>query len=169
MREFGPLSFQGRISRRDYWIATARAAFFLLISWVIEHKVLAEFWGAYGEVYPWMVAHDSIFGKLVFGVLSVAGLGAWVICGWLSLAAVVKRLHDRNLSWRLSLLYPSLILITFFEDIFGLITRIDALPGLAYISSIIVFLLLGLAKGKKGPNRFGDDPLDVADMRIAQR
>jgi uncharacterized membrane protein YhaH (DUF805 family) len=132
-------SFNGRISRQPFWIASC-----ILIAISI---VLAVFF-------------YSIDRRPLGGVLDLAVL-------YPNFAVIFKRAHDRDMAiWIPSLALILSILLTFIE-ILGLDGPFDdpsrlyfvvALPTLAVALYLLVDL--GFRRGTHGPNRHGPDPLE---------
>lgn len=132
-------SFNGRISRKPYWIA-----FCILIA--ISIFVAVFFY--------------SIDQRPLGGVFDLAVL-------YPNYAVIFKRAHDRDMAtWIPSLALILSILLTF-VSILGLDGPFDdpsrlylviALPTLA----VALYLLadLGFCRGTPGPNRYGPDPLE---------
>ncbi len=115
----GYFSFEGRVCRRDYWLN------YVLPIWV-------------GSIIL-----DALVNAL-FGA-NAAGLGVaiTVVCYIGSLAAGVKRCHDRGRS--------------------GWFLLVGFIP---LIGQLWLLIDLGLLRGEPGPNRFGPDPLpDRAGFR----
>ncbi|KQY30153.1 hypothetical protein ASD38_12770 [Caulobacter sp. Root487D2Y] len=133
-------SFQGRLRRRDYWLFS-----FLVIGMVIVLFVpLIVGFGLNAES-PWI------------GLIPLVFI-------WPSLAMMVKRIHDRNKSGWLTLVYwtPSVasnILEVFPGENLGPIKI-----GLGVVLIIIGLWFLiefGFMDGTQGPNRYGKSPKGV--------
>jgi uncharacterized membrane protein YhaH (DUF805 family) len=77
-------------------------------------------------------------GALTGGVMSVVVLAIYAVALWISLAVSVKRWHD--------------------HDKAGWWVLIAIVPVLGALASLVV---LGCLPGTRGPNRFGDDPLEA--------
>ena len=136
IRDTGWFSFEGRISRGDYWIAVLWGHLLpmvITLPLMIPGILLGTSMGA------------SAMVRFVGGVLVI--LSSVVFTGlyfWALSAAIVKRFHDLNLTGWVALIY--LPLIYFYP---------------------ILLILQGSIKGTNGPNRYGTDPVAVAEMRIS--
>jgi uncharacterized membrane protein YhaH (DUF805 family) len=120
-----PFSFQGRINRAKFWLVH-------LGIFVVEAIVLSLMGGTAAII-------SGDYEQIM--VVSGGATGAvWVIVGvlvfWISLAAGVKRWHDRNKSgwWMLIVFVP-------------------------VIGSLWYLIECGFLKGTTGPNTYGPDPL----------
>lgn len=117
-------SFQGRINRAKFWLIAVGI-------FVVEMIVFAALGGS--------AAMSDDPQKAMASIGPVAGLVllvVFVVAFWISLAAGVKRFHDRNKSgwWMLIVLVPGI-------------------GGLWYL------IECGFLKGTTGPNTYGPDPL----------
>ena len=134
--------FQGRSRRKEYWS-------FILLT-VIVYVVLLALMLAGG--FPMarltdqsVVDPSQIFGSI--GIMFWVGavlLGVFVLAIFIpTLAVVVRRLHDRDLSgwWYLGAIVAGMI------------------PLVGFLATIALFVVLCL-EGTRGPNRFGPDPKD---------
>ncbi|HEX3164394.1 MAG TPA: DUF805 domain-containing protein [Pseudolabrys sp.] len=133
--DFWPLlfSFQGRINRAKYWIATVT-----YISVTIALVGLGFFF-----------RFDTIFfvvAAIVFVALTVSGI-----------AVGLKRLHDRDMSgWWLLVFY----LLPAVLDGFGRAIGVEIVFSLAgSVISIWALVVLGFLRGTSGANQYGPDPL----------
>jgi uncharacterized membrane protein YhaH (DUF805 family) len=145
--------FNGRINRAKYWIAIVACIVLSLIG-----SVLAAILG------------DTL-GLLVNGIIAIATLV-------ISIAAGIKRLHDRNKSgwWLLLFLLAPGILLSFgmVAGIMGVASGAGATGGtLGMLLSLIgaglaiwAFVELGCLRGTVGPNQYGPDPLG-GDLAMA--
>jgi uncharacterized membrane protein YhaH (DUF805 family) len=131
-------NFDGRISRRPYWIA-------MLVLFIVD---LFPFWVSYG-------AGNERLGA----ILDLALL-------YPCLAVMVKRAHDRETSLLPVVAFVGLDAILNAFSFFGLAGPIDNTSGLyalfAFPCLALAFYLaieLGFRKGVSGPNRHGPDPL----------
>ncbi len=135
--DFWPLlfSFQGRINRAKYWIATVT-----YISVTIALVGLGFFF-----------RFDTIFfivAAIVFVALTVSGV-----------AVGLKRLHDRDMSgWWLLVFYLLPPVLDGLGRALG-IPIIFSLAGSAI--SIWALVVLGFLRGTPGANQYGPDPLGV--------
>jgi uncharacterized membrane protein YhaH (DUF805 family) len=131
-------SFDGRISRKSFWIAMAA----LTVAEIFGH-ILAE----------------EIQGDRLSAIVDLAYT-------YPEFAVAVKRAHDRNMSlWLLIVFFGAgalLDLLTVLE-----LTGTDDQPSMLSLLIALPFTVLGLAllvelgfrKGTPGPNQYGPDPL----------
>ncbi len=131
-------SFDGRISRKSFWIAMAA----LTVAEIFGH-ILAE----------------EIQGDRLSAIVDLAYT-------YPEFAVAVKRAHDRNMSlWLLIVFFSAgalLDLLTVLE-----LTGTDDQPSMLSLLIALPFTVLGLAlrvelgfrKGTPGPNQYGPDPL----------
>lgn len=143
-------SFQGRINRGKYWLATliyvlASIIFALVIFAVIGPASLDDSTNPAGVL-----------------VASGLGLALFALCAWSSLATGIKRLHDRDESgwWMLVFLAVSTTV--------SLLQEAATTPGNkilfgvgSFAVSVWIVIELGCLRGTHGPNRFGPDPLQA--------
>lgn len=129
------VGFSGRMRRSHYWLLNIFLGI-LSLCLTIAALFAAESAGATGTIL-WTVTRVML-------VLVVA---------WLSLAAIVRRLHDLGLpgSWIL-ISIPVNFVVTI-----GLGADDASFPVRQVITAVLV-LLVGLLDGSVGPNRFGPDP-----------
>jgi len=131
----GPLlfSFQGRINRAKYWIASI-----VYVSLMIAPFGLGFFFNFSAPFF--VIAAIALIAIIVSGV-----------------AVGIKRLHDRDKSgWWLAAFYlvPPLL------DGTGRTTGSAVIFGLASLAvSIWAVVELGFLRGTPGPNQYGPDPL----------
>lgn len=108
-------SFQGRMRRFDYWLKGFPV---LLLAGMINAGIVSV--GVHG-MFAWL--------SMLVGI----------ICIWISLAILVKRLHDRNRSgW---------LVITLF------------IPLVNIMTVIWILIEVWFLKGTTGNNRYGNDPI----------
>lgn len=139
-------SFQGRIGRAKYWLATllSGAAFSALQLAITKGFSLGPSGSAPGATIAIILA--------LFSLYIYAAIGA-------------KRLHDRNKpGWMISLFYfaPLLFVIAadWTSDLGGFLAIIEPLCLLgAGVITVWCFVELGFLRGTPGDNRFGPDPL----------
>ena len=131
-------SFDGRISRKPYWIATC-----VLIA--------AAFIAIWIELY----AADRRLGA----ILNLALL-------YPDLAVMVKRAHDRETPIWIVLASAIMAVLLDALEIFGLGGTVDTPSTLYWLISLpmlpvigYLFVVLGFFQGTRGPNRYGPDPL----------
>src|SRR5271156_3414259 len=132
-------SFDGRIGRKTYWMATAAivaAEFFVMVIaglaigvWVADFVMLIFF-------YPQFVV-------------------------------AAKRGHDRNISiWIVGVVFAATLVLDVLDIFFGLALENPYHDPLTFVATIAYAVLgaamlveLGFRKGTAGPNRYGPDPL----------
>ena len=133
-------SFEGRISRKSYWLsglAIVGVSFFFLLA--ISALLGKE------ELDP-----QKGTSKLT-NLYNLATLPLY----WPSFALYLKRVHDfgQGQLWAL----PLLVLAGF---IFGLSAAgYDMAASLAFPVILVVLIVVGSIKGTPGPNQYGPDPL----------
>jgi len=124
--------FSGRSRRMEYWA-------FTLMNVVVAFVLIAMMFGAGAS----MGAFNQLESADPSAVIAL------FMGGFPSIAVVVRRLHDRDMSgwWYLGMIVASLI------------------PFVGFIASI-AFLVILLLPGTPGPNRFGPDPKDPTGAEI---
>ena len=141
-------SFQGRINRQPYWLASLA----IIIAMIILVGLISAFAGV---------------GALAGGVgiwLLVLALSIPLI--WIGLALGVKRLHDRDKSaWWLLIFYLLPSVLQSGGEAAGGLQVVLALAGFAV--SIWGLVELGFLRGTAGANRYGSDPLALAEPAAA--
>lgn len=134
--------FSGRSRRKEYWS-------FALLLFIIYLVPLALMLAG---GFPLMSMNDPEAMPAAPGPLFLVGAG---LMGLVALAIIiptiavtVRRLHDRDLSgwWYLGVIAASMI------------------PFVGFLASI-AFLVLMFLPGTPGPNRFGPDPKDPANLQ----
>lgn len=135
--------FSGRSRRLEYWM-------FALLNLIVIAVLMALM---FAGGLPTQALENPAAGMPPFGALMiVAGILMliWFIVIFIpSIAIVVRRLHDRDMSgwW-----YAGLIVASF-------------IPFVGFIASI-AFLVIMLLPGTPGPNRFGPDPKDPTSAEV---
>lgn len=135
------LDFSGRSRRKEYW------SFALLIFIVVMVLVALMFAGG----FPMMALDNPAAMPASPSALFWVGAGLlglfWLAIIIPSIAVVVRRLHDRDLSgwWYLGVIVASMI------------------PFVGILASLALLVLM-LLPGTPGPNRFGPDPKDPANV-----
>ena len=138
-------SFNGRVNRAKYWLAT-------LIYAVINLFVVLT-----GQLWGEATAYETL-GFLLNMAVFVS-----------SLAVATKRLHDRGRSaWWLLLFYflPTGILFWIIFDIAtgsNVTLRYVALYLALFIIWVWLIVELGCLRGTVGPNAYGPDPLGAKE------
>jgi uncharacterized membrane protein YhaH (DUF805 family) len=127
-------SFRGRLNRGPYWLAWIAVGLVSLVLAVV-----------------WFVIIGKSANVVFFVLHFVTGI-------WISLALMIKRLHDRDKSaWWLLLFYLVPLVLQAIGQLLGLARLIfDPIAGGIGIWAIIE---LGFLRGTDGPNKFGPDPL----------
>lgn len=149
-------AYSGRINRAKWWAMVA----IIIVIWIVLELAIAVL---IGVKIPQELIEPTVSSNRL---LSIASLDANAIVLWPWIAVGAKRLQDRN---RPGWIIIPLALISFAAD--GLIVAgfggpVDgfSLPVIiAYVLQLIVTIYLvvelGILRGTKGPNRYGDDPI----------
>lgn len=144
-------SFEGRISRRTYWIALA-------VVIAVNFALL----GAAAQLLG--VSYESLLEGTKTG--SAINLAVTLLLLWPSLAYMSKRLHDRNRPGIWAAVLYALVILADIVDIAGLGGTADEPSALvlAILAPVLIiglwlFVELGFLKGTQGPNEYGPDPL----------
>jgi uncharacterized membrane protein YhaH (DUF805 family) len=134
------LRFRGRLSRMAYW--------------------RAYLWLTIVGVFAWAV---GLFAILAFGRLGGVFMLPLIVVVVAAIATAARRLHDRNRSgWLLLLfvLFPVLAAL-WFETEGGKTASpwlVLALSLISLVVNIWGLVEIGFRRGTAGPNRFGDEP-----------
>ncbi|MCB2064548.1 MAG: DUF805 domain-containing protein [Novosphingobium sp.] len=137
--------FQGRSRRMEYW------SFALLI--FVIYIVLVGIMMAGGMSLAALSGDPAAAAAMEMGPLFYVGAGLLALFALAiiipSIAVVVRRLHDRDMSgwWYLGFIVASMI------------------PFVGFIASIALLVLMFLP-GTVGPNRFGPDPKDPGSTEV---
>lgn len=137
--------FSGRSRRMEYWS-------FMVLNFVIYMILLAVMLAG---GLPMAAMTDPTVAEQITApgpLFWIAGglLGIYVLAILIpSIAVVVRRLHDRDMSgwWYLGVIVASMI------------------PFVGFIAGI-AFLVLMFLPGTPGPNRYGPDPKDPANAAV---
>ncbi|PUB17482.1 DUF805 domain-containing protein [Yoonia sediminilitoris] len=143
-------TFSGRASRSEYWWYFL----FIMLVYFALIIVMGVFGGATAAINPNMGNGDLENGLGMGMIISIILIGVfWLAVLLPSIAVVVRRLHDRNLSgwW-----YLGLILV-------GIVPIIG--PIVSLVGGIVFFVIMCL-KGTDGPNKYGADPLKGGEADI---
>jgi uncharacterized membrane protein YhaH (DUF805 family) len=154
-------SFEGRIKRLDWWVASlAVGVASAIVTGIIEFAAKAS--GAS------VVDLDTQQFEPT-GVFSIAVLALSLVSSWINFALCVKRLHDRDRSgwwlvWQALVLVLAVVMvivaIAMHTEQMSIWYALAGASGLAaLIISIWLFVEIGFLRGTQGPNRFGPDPL----------
>ncbi|QZP07814.1 DUF805 domain-containing protein [Caenibius sp. WL] len=131
--------FSGRSRRMEYWM-------FTLFN-VLVVAGLAIVLGAIGYATgSFQGSTPPVFFMIVLGIVALGYMAVFLVP---SIAVVVRRLHDRDMSgwWYLGIIVASMI------------------PIVGTLASIALLVLMVLP-GTPGPNRFGPDPKDPANAAV---
>jgi uncharacterized membrane protein YhaH (DUF805 family) len=140
------LSFRGRISRGQYWIATGMVAVLALaLQWMLGVPIMSD---------PSSLRLRTI--AFVIGLISM----------YPTAAIAVKRLHDRDQPATYVWLLVVAFAVVLIGDLLGYFDDSIDLSFMSWIAIIFVafvglaFLVeLGIRRGTPGPNEHGPDPL----------
>jgi uncharacterized membrane protein YhaH (DUF805 family) len=135
-------SFQGRMGRLGYWRAQLIGLVIASVIWV-GGLLLATSTGV--------------------GAFSAIGLAGWPIALLIQVAALFRRLHDRNKSaWWLLIFYASPIAVSAMIQAPGSARMPPLLLILLALASLVIVVWclveLGFLRGTRGPNKYGADP-----------
>jgi uncharacterized membrane protein YhaH (DUF805 family) len=167
-------SFEGRINRAKYWLATL-IILCCMISVLLILATLASVFGIYGG--PLAINLVGISASIQFSdddpaskaslIPQLVMIPMTLVFAWSYAAASVKRLHDRDKSgWWMIPFFAVPGLYNQFADRFG-DYWIVALPfGLiAFVFCLWGFIEMYFLKGSRKTNRFGRNPLLPVDTR----
>jgi uncharacterized membrane protein YhaH (DUF805 family) len=143
--------FDGRISRKYFWLAGAVWFIgFLAIMFPLLHWLTGGQW----------ISH-AISDRQFNTAASAAALIAGTIMLYPSLAMSVKRLHDLQLSawWCVPAFVPGFIDNSLpLANVQGSSMLGQASTGIAFVVALAYIIVLGFIRGTDGPNEYGDDP-----------
>ena len=149
-------SFDGRLGRQDFWMAT-------LAIWAVNIVMLVVLltagWGTIIALAAQADTIDKEDGAAALRVMAplIPLFGVWILLQlaliWPQLAVCAKRLHDRGQSAQWLLMYVCAYAVNFIP-ILGLFLSIPIGFGLR----IWWLVNLGCLEGTPGPNRYGDSP-----------
>ncbi len=137
--------FSGRSRRMEYW------SFVVLV--LLVYIVLVGIMMAGGLSLAALSGDPAAAAELEMGPVFYLGAGLLALFGLAviipSIAVVVRRFHDRDMSgwWYLGFIVASMI------------------PFVGFIASIALLVLMFLP-GTPGPNRFGPDPKDPGSAEV---
>ena len=138
--------FQGRSRRMEYWM-------FALLNIIVAIVLMTPFiigLAGTAALDPAAVDVDPLGAVGTFGMIGLGVYGLYALAVLIpSIAVVVRRLHDRDMSgwWYLGAAVASII------------------PLVGFIASI-AFLVIMFLPGTAGPNRFGPDPKDPHSSEV---
>lgn len=136
-------SFQGRMSRSEYWLRYVVPLLLLYVGLLVLLLVISL---VFGVVQSLTTAYSFEQGGAEFGALQIVGVVAMILTVfaasiaflWAGIASAVKRLHDCNRTgWFYLLVF---------------------IPG---IGPLVMLIWLGFIRGTVGENKFGPDPNDL--------
>ena len=165
-------SFEGRINRAKYWLATL-----IILCWMIfVLMVLAAVASIFGIGGPLAINVIGISASIqltdddapskISLLLQLVTIPLTLLFGCCYAAVSIKRLHDRNKSgwWMVPFIVATGVYDQFANRLGG--SYAAAVLGFA----VFILFIWGLVemyflKGTNGPNRFGPDPLAPRDTR----
>jgi uncharacterized membrane protein YhaH (DUF805 family) len=153
--DFGYLytSFDGRINRKPYWLASLLLAVILMVVGVLV---------------------GFLAGAAATGALGIVTLLIQLVALYPSLALMTKRLHDRNHPgwWAAFIMVP--IILNSVTNLIGITGNPLNMNVLDYVLMLVTFVVavwffieLGCLRGTVGPNEYGPDPLG-GEMAMAR-
>jgi uncharacterized membrane protein YhaH (DUF805 family) len=167
------VSFQGRISRARYWLATLVILGSMIAALLLLTLICNAFGIATGTVAIDIIGISASIepadgDKAVEAALfpQVATILMTMVFAWFFAAASIRRLHDRNRSgwWIIPFVFATGIYGQFGNRLGG--SWPAGLIGLAvFVGSIWGGVEMYALKGTRGLNRFGPDPLEPLDSR----
>jgi uncharacterized membrane protein YhaH (DUF805 family) len=151
-------SFEGRINRAKYWLATLISIVGAMLLLMIALDALAD---AFRGADPERLA--TLFPIFFYAI-------AYPLCTvllWVLAATTVKRLRDRDRNgwWIVPLMVVPIALPNVGARL-GEPNTAFVLGLLALALSLWSFVELFCLSGTRGPNRFGPDPRDRADSTV---
>jgi len=141
-------SFQGRMSRSEYWLRYVVPLLLLYVGLLVLLLVISLVFGVVQSLTLMMTASALEQGGAEFGALQIVGVMVMILTVfaasiaflWAGIASAVKRLHDCNQTgWFYLLVF---------------------IPG---IGPLVMLIWLGFIRGTVGENKFGPDPNDLPD------
>jgi uncharacterized membrane protein YhaH (DUF805 family) len=144
-------SFQGRINRAKDWLVTLIYLAIFIVCFVLAFI-------GFG-ISSAISSSGALISYLLMAIFVIVGL----LVIWSSIAAGIKRLHDREQSgWWMLVFWGA-------STVVNLLQETAATPGSKIILgvgslavTVWVIIELGCLRGTQGPNRFGADPLEVS-------
>jgi uncharacterized membrane protein YhaH (DUF805 family) len=154
-------SFQGRIRRLHWWVASLAVG---AVSGIAT--AILEFAAKSSGVS--VVDLDTQQFEPT-GVFSIAVLAVSLVNSWINFALCIKRLHDRDRTGWWLVVQALVVVLAAVMVIIAMAVQAEQVSiwyvlagatGLAaLIISIWLFVEIGFLRGTRGPNRFGPDPL----------
>lgn len=149
-------AYGGRINRAKWWALVA----VLIVVWIVLETAIAVLIGV--KLFQDLIEPTVASTRL----LSIGSLIANAIVLWPWIAICAKRLHDRNRpGWiilplaLLSFVADALIVAGFGGPVDGYSVPVIVAYGLQLLVTIYLVVDLGILRGTRGPNRYGDDPI----------
>ena len=146
-------SFNGRLNRKPYWIATAE----LIIAALIVASGVAIVFNVTGRA---STAQELL--RLAHPWLT----GFTLLLAYPAAAVFAKRLHDRNKTGWLAALLIVPMLVDTWLDPSGSVTQTPLVHSIYLATSTMTLIValwflieLGFLRGTPGDNRYGPDPL----------
>lgn len=139
--------FSGRSRRKEYWMFVL---FIAIIYFVLAAIMMAGGFSLASMANPELAAAGAAQGPGALFWVGAGLMGIFVLAILIpSIAVVVRRLHDRDLSgwWYLGAIVAGMI------------------PFVGFIASIALLVVMCLP-GTPGPNRFGPDPKDPSSAAV---
>jgi uncharacterized membrane protein YhaH (DUF805 family) len=172
------LSFDGRISRKTFWIGTL----VLIGAWIVVGFLILPIFGARMMADPAMLTAATggdveAIGRQFMDVVrwsAWANLAMVVIFAYPMIAVMLKRRHDRNNAGRDVYVYIGLLALLQILQGLGLcytLTEVNGVmvpmptligtiaPLVVGIFGLYLLVVMGFLKGDAGPNDYGPDPL----------
>lgn len=142
-------SFNGRLNRKPYWMASLLLAVMVAVGLAIVVSIIPP---------PGEEGSGGLFLPFLLAITAAS-----LFC---SMAISVKRLHDRNKSGLWMIIYFGVIAAHIGAEMAGLTgiednpTVTDIILAVAIIAATLWYLIeVGMLKGTEGPNRYGPDPV----------
>jgi uncharacterized membrane protein YhaH (DUF805 family) len=142
--------FEGRISRRQFWVATI-----LLV--IVAVAIL--------------MVSLAVAGERDYMAIRLNGFVITLVFLYPALAVWVKRLHDRNRPGTMVIVFLVPWLLHQIMNLIGITgdpTAFNSLDVLFFGINLVIGLWfvidLGLLRGTPGPNKYGPDPLTTSGV-----
>ncbi len=137
--------FSGRSRRKEYWLFTLLILIICLVLGVLASVLIGPQFMAMTNPEALTAPPSTAGFAILMIVVAVVVLGLIIP----SIAVVVRRLHDRDMSgwWYLGAIVAGMI------------------PFVGFLASIALLVLMCLP-GTPGPNRFGPDPKDPSSAAV---
>lgn len=154
-------SFDGRMRRRDWWLASIGLFVFSLL--LTETTRWMLFGPEYAMMAPGRVSWSAVLSEPRVQILTAV---LTVLMTWPHMAIAAKRAHDRNLG---AASVIALLAVTCLWDIASafVANQPSAFTGgligqlINGVIGLYLFVVLGCLDGTRGPNRFGRSPKGI--------